>query len=540
MSRTLEPTARMERDSADRPAGASWSSLSIGLLYSSFALLVFTALTWPPGQDQGIYSWVGSVLNDGGLPYRDAWELKGMATHYAYAFGQLLTGQGGWGYRAIDIAFVLVGAVSAWRLVWRLHGRTAAHMATILLVFWYARLGYWDTAQPDGWAAMLLLAAAAICHEPADGRAGFRGGIAAGVALALSLHLKIVFVVYAPLLFVWLCTRRRWDVCFAFAATFAIATMVPFGYMAVRGGWGALWEVQVAFTTSVHAPLHDRSGLQHVIGLARFVRAMPPAILVSALVGTVMLVRRGARDTMFLAAWGLVGVGLVMIQNKYYWYHWIPVYPSLAVAAGIGLAGIWDTAIARLTVGGSASRRFVERAIPSLVAALLLATVFPLSDVTAAVRSRVGGVEAREDYLRRFTLGDNYSYLTDLKAAEFVSDNTPEGATLLVWGFEPLVNVLSDRPSPTRFGVNYPLVVGEGSELFARYRAEFISGLGEHPPALVIVVERDESNQTYAPSNVALETFPEFTAWLNAGYELTGRIDDFQIWSPIGRGGSDE
>ena len=34
-------------------------------------------LAWPFSYDQGVLSWVGRTIADGGFPYRDAWEIRG-------------------------------------------------------------------------------------------------------------------------------------------------------------------------------------------------------------------------------------------------------------------------------------------------------------------------------------------------------------------------------------------------------------------------------------------------------------------------------
>jgi hypothetical protein len=135
------------------------------ILYVGAGVGAFATLWWPMGQDQGIYAWVGDVICAGGLPYRDAWELKGPATHYTYAAVQAILGRNEWGIRVADVMFVCFGAIGLWRLVDRLGGYFAAHSATILMIYWYARGGYWDTAQPDGWAAMLIVWAMAIALD---------------------------------------------------------------------------------------------------------------------------------------------------------------------------------------------------------------------------------------------------------------------------------------------------------------------------------------------------------------------------------------
>ena len=50
----------------------------------------------------------------GGWPYRDAWEIKGPATHFLYALAQALFGRDVWGLRVLDLALLAASAAAAY------------------------------------------------------------------------------------------------------------------------------------------------------------------------------------------------------------------------------------------------------------------------------------------------------------------------------------------------------------------------------------------------------------------------------------------
>ena len=59
------------------------------LLAGAVVLLAAVPFIWAPGslflplgRDQGIFAWVGGVILSGGLPYADAWEVKGPLSHF--------------------------------------------------------------------------------------------------------------------------------------------------------------------------------------------------------------------------------------------------------------------------------------------------------------------------------------------------------------------------------------------------------------------------------------------------------------------------
>src|SRR5262245_21558461 len=75
-------TSTREGGSSIMNAGVRWMGRTV--LWGLAALLVLLPLAWVPlslqlplGRDQGIFAWVAEVVLGGGLPYADAWEIKG-------------------------------------------------------------------------------------------------------------------------------------------------------------------------------------------------------------------------------------------------------------------------------------------------------------------------------------------------------------------------------------------------------------------------------------------------------------------------------
>src|SRR5438067_1470453 len=103
-------------------------------LVAAYLLLGITALctlSWPMGRDQGIFAWTGDVILHGGVPYRDAWEVKGPAAHYSAALAIALFGHNQWGIHLLDLLLTLAGMAALWNLCTRLADHFAAHLAVI-------------------------------------------------------------------------------------------------------------------------------------------------------------------------------------------------------------------------------------------------------------------------------------------------------------------------------------------------------------------------------------------------------------------------
>ena len=99
-------------------------------------------ITWPFSNDQGNLAWVGDVILTGGMPYRDAWDVKGPAAHVAFALVETLFGRNQWGVRVFDLAMLAICAVCL-RSIAREHaGAGAIRWSITLFLLWYASLNH--------------------------------------------------------------------------------------------------------------------------------------------------------------------------------------------------------------------------------------------------------------------------------------------------------------------------------------------------------------------------------------------------------------
>src|SRR5438445_7505162 len=71
-------------------------SISSFMFLAGYGLMAYVgtvSLIWPFGDDQSHYSLVGDAVTDGGVPYRDAWDLKGPLTYYVYGWTRAIFGR---------------------------------------------------------------------------------------------------------------------------------------------------------------------------------------------------------------------------------------------------------------------------------------------------------------------------------------------------------------------------------------------------------------------------------------------------------------
>jgi hypothetical protein len=153
-------------------------------LVTMSVLLVPVYLAWPLGSDQGIFSWIGRVIRNGGLPFRDGWDVKGPVTHYVYALAGVLSGSESWGIRLTDLVLAFLGTLATLSLASRFVDRWTALIAALCIFLNYVSFGFWHTAQPDGWVGWLLVGIVLMLTTPEPPRAWTMVAVGALVGVA--------------------------------------------------------------------------------------------------------------------------------------------------------------------------------------------------------------------------------------------------------------------------------------------------------------------------------------------------------------------
>jgi hypothetical protein len=185
--------------------------------------------------------------------------------------------------------------------------------------------------------------------------------------------------------------------------------------------------------------------------------------------------------------------------------------PFLALLAGWG----WDRALSRLfqvhprpIAGGIAA---------GLAAALLLVTPDVLDS----------GYHQWKSYARYYTRPNTreayYSYFPAYENARaisaYVRERTAPGESIYVWGFEPLIYMLADRPSSSRFIHSVPLVTDWSPPAWQR---EFMAELETNPPAYFIA-QHMAGGTWITGHNITyfeyIAQFPALQAFLDANYD---------------------
>jgi hypothetical protein len=467
------------------------------------ALWIAMSFTYPFGWDQGIFSWAGDVIVRGGMPYVDAWDIKGPLVHYAYALAQSLFGVHLWSIRVLDAALLVTATIAVRRSVAAVADRAAARWAGTLYFLWYASHSYWHTAQPDGWAGMLLV----LALSPLLARTTPVGSVPLGIAglcVGLMTLFKPLFGVFlllplAHLAMVQGLTRVGPYVTVVAGWMFPIALMAA--WFARHGALDELIAVHLKYSALY-------SGLGPGDPLRSTVEYVASGVMVVALpvvvYGSVVLWRRKREAAIVLVSWVALGILVVLAQNRFYAYHWLPIVPAVAILAAIGLHDLRS----RMPVLAYIAYGLV-----------LLRSVAPIVvEELRFVRWATGNMDHDAYYDAYGESGD------DMKAVWWLRETARPGH-VFIFGWHSGVGWLGGRQTVSRFGYSLPLMLAEGPTR-SQYRAELLEALRATPPQYIVVTAQS-AHILDQPMTIA--DFPELADLVSRVYREVAQFGEITI-----------
>ena len=484
--------------------------MALGAVTVICAAWGLTSLTFPFAWDHGIMASVGDVVLQGGMPFRDGWDMKGPLAYLWYAAAQWLFGRGQFGIRALDLALLIAASIALASAAARITRPSVKPWAAASLVLCYASMTYFHTAQVDGAVALLLTLAFTPILRPDPAR---RHVVLAGLAIGLSALVKPLFLLFMLIPAGAALQRkhsRSRDLAIELAAT-SVAAAVPIAltliWFSARGALDELIDVHIRFAAGYSGVL-QLAVRDRATGLATFLWQVPqaPAAVAIAFGGLVMW-RRAQPVARLTVAWFLTALAIVVLQRKFFVYHWSILFPPAILLAATGI----DEAVSST----HSSRRANLRAILGFTGAALILgalAVSPIRDIARLGRSVVGP-GGRDGYYARFTHDDSdYCAGDEMAAAAYLRAHTTDADRIAVFGYDAPVLYLSGRQNATRFSFPLALVGWRSTRAVRlRYQQEYLEALRNPPTYLVVGL-------LFPTRAKAFEEFPEFGAYLERGY----------------------
>jgi len=482
----------------------------------------------PVARDQGVFATIGWGCLAGDTPYAAAGlEHKGPLPFAAYALSQILFGHTILAARLLAWLAMLVTAALLMTIGVRLQscsksGEWPAVLIGVLYVLVVGAGGlstWWSGAQAESFMEPFVAGAVLLAL----------GGhpLAAGAALGVATLGKPLAILIVPALLaagVATSPRRALE----FAAGIALPWLVTFGYFLVRG---ALPEfVDGVFLVNVDYGRRGLLlGLRHLDGfVGSHASVIPLLLLVPAAVGLVLAAGSGDRRACSLGLWLAGAYAEVLIQGRFFGYHYWPIVAPLALAIG------WVAA-----EGTPIRNRMAGPALRIGLAGCVLVALLQLDWRDVGERWRVrSGTLPRAAFLESLAppgSGFDVNPAETERVAAWLATHTRPEETVLVWGFEPGVNFLARRRSPTRFLYDWFLTSGHiNPERQARYWTAFWQEVEAAPPSCVVVIHNDSNPVERSDSAAQLAANPRLASWLAANYASEVRIGDLEVHRRIG------
>jgi hypothetical protein len=502
-------------------------ALLAGMLALAGRLLV-SLVGFEYGLDQGIYAVVSDSLLNGGVPYRDAWDFKPPGIFLVYALARGALGEGMSAVRLLEAvgfaSLVVAFAVYSKRFVGSVR---PGLLGGALAVTGHVWLGFWQTAQPESFGAVLLAWALVLATTPARVRrsgAQVLAWAAAGALYAAAALLKpplgggiLVSAGFAAHHAAREAapdarTRAVLRPLVAFGAGAALPLLATLLFFVARGGLEELFDALFVF-----APAYTRINVSWSSLPVFAFRSVEFLLFRFSLVNTagiaLLLVlpplapreREGAAHVLGVLAFLLAGVAL---QGRFFPYHFGAALPLAALLGGWGL---W-----KLT-------RFTRHSIVGVGAIGLL--LFVLLNANGVKDPIEGWIFKR---VRAYDTGRAHN-ISNRRVAAWIQTHTDPGDTIYIWGFDPVLYDLAHRRPASRYVYNAP-------QLAPWYRGpsrrRLMQELRSHPPAAILVQKGDLNPGTAGvrvDSATALGRFPELRVFLQELYGPAETVEDFTI-----------
>ena len=507
------------------------------LMLVAVAVMGIPNLVLPPGRDQAIFAVVGRTIAEGGLPYLDAFDFKPPGIHLAYALSHLVGGGSMIVTHVLDLLSVLLASGGLYALL-RRRSRVAALVAGGAYgIAYVATLRYWDLAQPEGFIATAVVLAF-LTFRRSTGAPVWAA--VAGLCLGVACLMKYNALLFLPLVAAAdrlgseRTVRLRLRMALL-AGGLVLPLLAAFAWLMGGGAWSAFREIQTEYL-----PGYSRLVLAGGFGAAfdaslRIVIDFfthRPLWLLPVVVGLPVTLRFGRRPGRWIpaAGFGLAAIGVV-VQGKFFHYHWLPALPFLAWALGDTADVVWERA------------RGAVRA-PRLGGALavtgLVVVAMSMGAVAAEKRAAwatVIGSETRDELARHPAFGTygvgDHAFGATLAASKALAGLTEPGEPVFVWGFEPWLYMAADRPLSSRFIYNVAFLSPWSPPSWG---ADLVADLTASPPAVIVVVAFDALPWvTGVPvdSRSSVGSIPGLADLLRRAYRPAGREEHFEFYRRV-------
>ncbi len=460
-----------------------------------------------PALDSSVYLYTGGQILEGKVPYLDTWDHKGPLIYFINTLG-LWIGQGSlWGVWLLETAFLVASAWLGFLVLRWLSGYLPALFGSLAWLL-ALPLVLQGGNRTEEYVLLFHFAAFYLNYRLLEQPGSRLFSFLLGTAFSMSLLLKPNQVgVSAAALLVLLAAglvqdRRR---LFRQLLFVALGGLVPLlaaaAYLWATGALSAFYDSVIRFNLVYSGASHLQRLKTVNYGLTVLnLAGMSLVALAGWILGVWLLWSRWRAYRRFdtrslLLAVALIayplGMVLTSVAGRFYpryFIEWLPVMAILAALFAETMMG--EPASGEQDRGRAAATRLV------LLATILLAMGVLQFErlMKPAYQALSGAVESSYDR-------------TVVNTAAYIESHMEASDTLLVWGMDPALHILTQRKCPTRYVYQMPLYIG-AYEPEVRI-AELAQAVEQARPW---IVDTSPDDQKFLPLGVGpVDTVPDWS-----------------------------
>jgi hypothetical protein len=485
----------------------------------------------PFAADQGFYACIGDTILHGGMPYRDAWDIKSPGLYYIYALAIAAFGHSEVAPRLLDLIAGALSAVILYAIGRRLAGRIAGLSAGATYLACYFGGNALQLGEDSGFLTLPIACALwLVVRSNSTTRAAlgqtFVAGILAGSVLVLKIPYILIALAIAPFVAPG-ALGRRFAGMLLWCAGLAVIPALTWWYLCSQGIQHDLVEMLRYVAAYAHDGSRTESPLwQAVRTFIEFWGSIP--LIAYGSLGAVLLAV-SARDRRRLACAGwLVGAALAVVaQNKYFHYHFTILLAPTALAFGLWLKPTID----ELRLPKSGSHGAIAVGIALLLSTLATLAMGHKDHFRLCIQGLRGGPA-----VMLAAADSNGVAAADIgKAAGYIADHTNADDTVFIFGAQPTIYFLARRKCPSRFIGIEPLL-HEWS--LPAWREELVRDLRRRPPVYFVLTHGD-GHPGMPPWEAYLPQWPALYGWFQQAYALETSIGPIDLYRLKPTGGAD-
>jgi len=442
------------------------------ILFLFLLLLRWNSFEMPFERDEGEYAYSAWILRQGIMPYENSFLQKPPMIIYTYFLAQLMGGNSLWAPRLLAFISVFLTALILGFVVFKKYNSNLGWMVSFLSVLTLSFPHFTALAANTEIFMILFLVASFGLYFYYRNKASFLIWFVSGIFSSLSILYKPI--AFFPLFFLHLFWTYE---IFKSKAGLKVVFRTFFGFL--LGFLSSTFFVLLLFLISGKIIYLLESVWQFNLyysqvwnsyGLSGFYLQMGKLVRVWWILFVFLLLFLFSKNKDKRLIFGLLLFSLVATSRTTIGHYYLILMPFLSLAVSFAL---WDFYLL--------IRRSIKLSFWYIFLALLFFLIYPL-------RMQIG---LTPDELGIWIYGLENPFNESKLVAQKVVENSNYSDKIFVAGSEPQIYFYSQRLSPTRFIITYPLNIYSPKREI--YQTEVVKDLSRNKPRIIVYSNKEAS-----------------------------------------------